>query len=356
MRLMNAFGRQVRHTVVSAEPGELGAAQSIDRKVAVELQPDFPALQGFPSPGRLQKLAKAMLGYDLVLTYNWGAMDAVLAHTLFKDALSLPPLVHHEDGFQEDETTRRKRRRTWFRRIALGKASGLVVPSETLEEIALVEWQQPLGRVKRIINGIDTQAFAREVKPDAIPRLLKRKGERWVGTMAGLRKVKNLPRLVHACRSLPENWHLVICGEGPEREAILAEADAHGINHRVHLPGHVADPAKVMGLFDIFALSSDSEQFPLSVIEAMAAGLPIVAPKVGDIAEMVAEGNVPYLADPGDPLALETQLVSLAVDEQARAKIGEANRQRAVARFDEQAMIATYARLYGSAAGQSLKV
>ena len=355
-RLMNAFGRQVRHTLVSAEPDELGAAKLIDRTVAVELQPDFPALQGFPGPGRLQRLARAMAEYDLVLTYNWGAMDAVLAHTLFKDAFSLPPLIHHEDAFPEGETSRQKWRRTWFRRIALGKAAGLVVPSETLEEIALVDWQQPLGRVKRIVNGIDTQAFAREVKPDGIPRLLKRKGERWVGTMAGLRKEKNLPRLVHACRSLPENWHLVICGEGPEREAILAEADAHGINHRVHLPGHVSDPTKVLGLFDIFALSGESEHFPLNAIEAMAAGRPVVAPKVGDIADMVAEPNLPYLAEPDDPVALETQLVSLAVDEQARAKIGEANRQRAAARFDEKAMIATYARLYGSAVGQSLKL
>ena len=355
VRLMNAFGRQLRHTVVSAAPEETGAAARIDRRVSAAIQPAFPSLKGAPLPGRLQALAKAMKGFDLVLTYNWGAMDAVMAHTLFKDALSLPPLIHHEDGFAEDEAERRKRRRTWYRRIALGKASGLVVPSETLEEIALVEWQQPIGRVKHIPNGVDVAAFAQSPRPDAIPRLLKRKGEHWVGTMAGLRAVKNLPRLVHAFRTLPDNWHLVICGEGPEREAILAEADLHHINHRVHLPGNVPEPAKVVGLFDIFALSSESEQAPISVIEAMAAGRPVVAPKVGDIAQMVAEENLAYLADRPDAAELETQLVSLAVDEQARKTVGAANRAVAASQFTEKAMIATYGRLYGSALGISLK-
>ena len=356
VRLMNAFARQLSHTVVSGEPDATGAAAGLNRSLKTRIQPEFPPLKGRPTPARLHRLASAMKPYDLVLTYNWGAIDAVMAHTLFKDALGLPPLIHHEDGFKEDEARRRKRRRTWYRRIALGKASGLVVPSETLEEIALVEWAQPIGRVKHIPNGIDTDAFQKPVKADAIPRLLKRKGEHWVGTMAGLRKVKNLPQLVRSFRALPENWHLVVCGEGPEREAIDAEADRLGINHRVHLPGHVADPARVMGLFDIFALSSDSEQAPLSIIEAMAAGLPVVAPTVGDIASMVSQPNVEYLAEASDGTALETQLVSLAVDAPARERVGQANRQKARDEFDERAMIATYARLYGSALGIKLKV
>ena len=88
------------------------------------IQPDFPSLKGRPTPGRLQKLAKAMKGFDLVCTYNWGAMDAVMAHTLFKDLHNLPPLIHHEDGFDESELKKLKTGRTWYRRIALGKASG----------------------------------------------------------------------------------------------------------------------------------------------------------------------------------------------------------------------------------------
>ena len=349
VQLINAFGAKARHTIVSAEPDELGAAKRIRPGIAVTLQPAFPALKGLPTPGRLQKLAKAMAAYDLVLTYNWGAMDAVMAHTLFSEAFHLPRLIHHEDGFDESELVKRKQRRTWYRRIAFGKASGLVVPSEVLEEIALVEWQQPLGRVKRIPNGIDTGAFAARPKDGAIPRLLKRPGEKWVGTLAGLRPVKNIPRLVRAFASLPQDWHLIVCGEGPERPRIEAEIDRLELNDRVHLPGNVDDPAKAVGLFDIFALSSDSEQFPLSVVEAMAAGRPVVAPMVGDIAGIVAEENRPFLATTPDETELAAALGALAGDAKARDQIGKANRAKARAHFDADKMVATYRRLYSSA-------
>ncbi len=349
VQLINALGGKVRHTIVSAEADQLGAAERIDRGVRLDLQPDFPSLKGKPTPGRLQKLARAMEGYDLVLTYNWGAMDAVMAHTLFKDTMGLPPLIHHEDGFDEFELSRRRRGRNWYRRIALGKADALVVPSLQLEEIALTEWQQPLGRVKRISNGIDIAAYGKKPRPDAIPRLVKQADEMWVGTLAGLRTVKNLPRLVRAFAATGEEWHLVICGEGDTRDAIMAEADRLEINHRVHLPGAVPDPAKVVGLFDIFALSSDSEQFPLSVVEAMAAGLPIAAPPVGDIAEMVSAENREHLPASMAESELGEAIVTLSREAGLRDRLGAANREKARASYDAKDMIARYRRLYESA-------
>lgn len=354
VQLINAFGPGVEHTIVSAEPDRMGAAQLISPAIPVRYPRDFPSLKGRPGPSRLRQLAQAMHGFDLVLTYNWGAIDAALAHTLFHDALGLPPLIHHEDGFNEDEFERLKRHRNWLRRIALGKSAGLVVPSETLEEIALTAWQQPLGRVKQIANGIDTAAFARTPSPDALRGVIKHPGELWVGTLAGLRKVKNLPRLVEAFAALPEPWQLVIVGEGPEEEAIRDEALRLEIGHRVHLPGFAADPARFVALFDIFALSSDSEQFPISVIEAMAAGLPVAAPAVGDVANMVSDENGPFIVERGDAAALGAALARLAADDALRASVGAANQRKARAEFDEKPMIERYRRLYGSAMGWPL--
>jgi L-malate glycosyltransferase len=352
-QLINAFGQGAAHTIVSAEPEALGAASAIDRGMAVDYPRDFPALKGRPLPGRLQGLAKAMQGFDIVLTYNWGAMDAVLGHTLFCDLHKLPPLVHHEDGFNEDEAIRRKGSRNWYRRVALGRTSALIVPSRRLEAIALAEWHQPAERVVRIANGIDTAAYGRKPRADALPRVIKRAGEKWLGTLAGLRPVKNLPRLVRAFAGLPAAWQLVILGEGPEREAIRAEAIRLEIGHRVHLPGFVAEPAKAVGLFDLFALSSDSEQFPISVVEAMAAGLAVVSPDVGDIAGMVADTNRPFVTPAGDEAALAAALEKLATEDTLRRRIGDANRRLARAQYDEKAMIAAYREVYGRALGRA---
>lgn len=351
VRLINAFGAEAEHAIVSADPSRRSAAQLLAAGTRVAW-PKFPSLAGKPLPGRLKRLAAAMAGYDLICSYNWGAMDAAMAHTLFADVYNLPPLVHHEDGFNEDEAGGLKRSRNLYRRLALGRSAALVVPSRTLERIALETWDQPRSRVRRIPNGIDTAAYAGVAKRDALPRVVKQKGEKWVGTLAGLRKVKNLPALVRACAALPEEWQLVIAGEGPEREAILAEAASHGIEHRVHLPGFVAAPAKAVGLFDIFALSSHSEQFPISVVEAMAAELPVAAPRVGDVSAMVASENGPFLCDPGDEGALANSIARLAADSGLRKRIGEANRRKAVAEFDERSMIERYHALYWGLMGR----
>jgi len=349
---MNLFGRGVTHTVVSAEREAYAAAAAVDSGIAVSYPDDFPALAGPLRLGRLQALARAMAGHDLVLTYNWGAMDAVMAHTLFSQMLRLPPLVHHEDGFNEDEAQRLKPMRNWYRRIGLGRAAGLIVPSERLERIALDTWQQPRWRVRRIGNGIPTRDYPGRPRADALPRVIKRRGELWLGTLAGLRAVKNLTRLVRAFAGLPEEWQLVILGEGPEREAIRAEAMRLEVGHRVHLPGFVADPGKVLGLFDLFALSSDSEQFPISVVEAMATGLAIASPAVGDVAGMVASENAQFIVAPGRDDTLAEALRTLAADPALRARIGAANQARARADYDEAAMLAAYRETYAGALGR----
>lgn len=360
VRLMNAFGPGVGHDVVSAQPGAMGAAVVLDPVLDVGFPEDFPSLQGRPAPARLWRIAQAMQGYDLVLTYNWGAMDAVLAHRLYAGLLQLPPLVHHEDGFNEDEAVRLKPSRNLFRRVALVGAAALVVPSRRLEGIARTAWRQPARRLRFIPNGIDCGAFIDRPRPDVLPGAVKAEGDRWVGTLAGLRPVKDLPRLVRAFAVLSDPWKLVILGEGPERGAIAAEAERLGVGDRVYLPGFVPDPSRAVGLFDIFALSSKSEQFPISVVEAMAAGLPVAAPAVGDVAGMVAVENAPFVVGAGeeagagnqDPLA--TALAVLARDPALRARVGAANRAKAQADYDEGAMIAAYRAVYGQAMGVEL--
>lgn len=350
VRLMNAFGTRARHTIVSGVPDQYGAQAAIAPGIAYEIAQNPPPLTGGPSVARFEAIAKYMARFDLVLTYNWGAIDGVMARRVF--GKGMPPLIHHEDGFGADEALRLNRKRNYYRRFALGAAAALVVPSRQLEHIALDIWKQPRERVHRISNGIATARYAARPNPRAIPGLTKRAGEIVVGTVAGLREVKDLPALVRAFGGLPGKARLVIVGEGPEERAIRDAADAMFLGDQLVMPGFLPDPHRYIGLFDVFALSSRSEQQPIAVMEAMAAGLPIVAPPVGDVADMVAPENHHYLAPDRREVVLRDRIQMLQGRPDERQRVGEANRARARELFDEGTMIAAYARLYGDAIGR----
>lgn len=351
VQLINAFGKGVMHTIASAVPGATGAMRHIARGIPV-FQINLAGLGGRPGPLKLRALAQAMKPYDLILTYNWGAMNAVLAHSAFGPSLELAGLIHHEDGFNADEAAGLKPARNAYRILALSRAQALVVPSTVLRNIALETWRQPADKVHLIPNGVATARFAAKPRRDVLPRLIKRPGELWLGTFAGLRAVKNLPRLVRAFATMPEPWHLVIAGEGPESAAILAEAERCHVADRVHLTGFIADPASLIGLFDLYALSSDSEQAPISVIEAMAAGLAVASPAVGDVAAMLGPANQPYVTPPGDEAALAAALSELADAPRLRKAIGMENRARARAEFGEETMVSRHAALYAGVMGR----
>src|SRR5688572_2924809 len=91
VRLMNAFGAAAEHDVISAMPDRLEARAALQSEVRVRFPRDAPSLTGSPNPLRLWRLARYMRHYDLILTYNWGAFDAVMAHHIFGG----PPLIHH---------------------------------------------------------------------------------------------------------------------------------------------------------------------------------------------------------------------------------------------------------------------
>jgi glycosyltransferase involved in cell wall biosynthesis len=219
------------------------------------------------------------------------------------------------------------------RRLLLRRCT-VVLPSRTLWRIARQEWRLPEDRLRYVPNGIDLARFAprrREGAPGEDPV---------IGTVAALRNEKNLARLLRAFRLLPEGRgaRLVIVGDGPERAGLERLAAELGLGGRVRFTGQVDDPARLYAGFDIFALSSDTEQMPLSVLEAMAAGLPVAATDVGDVRDMLAAENTPFVA-PCDEAALAERMRRLLDDPALRAGIGAANRARAERDFDERAML-----------------
>jgi glycosyltransferase involved in cell wall biosynthesis len=291
-----------------------------------------------------------MRRFDLVLTYNWGAIDGVMARRVY--GKGAPPLVHHEDGFNADEAGGLKIERNFYRRLALSAAQALVVPSETLEAIALKAWKQPPARVHRIGNGVATGLYAGRADPALLPGFAAKSGEVVIGAIGGLRAVKDYTALVRAAGGLSGKFRLVIVGEGPERARIEGAAMAMGIADRVVLPGFVPDAHRYIGAFDLLAVSSLSEQFPINVVEAMAAGLPVASLPVGDIRRMLSAANQPYVAEYRTEVKLRDMMQALMNDPAARRTVGAANRAKAVADYDEGAMIGRYKALYEEVLGR----
>ena len=139
---------------------------------------------------------------------------------------------------------------------------------------------------------------------------------------------------------------LVIAGDGPEFSTIREMVRQDGLESHVRLLGPRSDVARLLAAADLFLLTSIAEGVPLAIIEAMAAGLPVVATDVGGVAEVVADGETGLIASPGDDARLAQRLLQLAADPALRRTLGQRGRRRAETFFSEQQMHAAYARLY----------
>jgi glycosyltransferase involved in cell wall biosynthesis len=137
---------------------------------------------------------------------------------------------------------------------------------------------------------------------------------------------------------------LLVVGDGGERAMLEGLARELGLAGMTRFTGHIPDPSASYAAMDVFALSSDTEQMPFSVMEAMACGLPVAATEVGDLRAMLAPPNLPNLAALDDA-ALAAALRPLLADAALRARLGQANRAKAERDYDAEVMFARYAAL-----------
>lgn len=336
--LARGLGSAYRHLIVALDGDHAARALfHADVKAAfVSLKMNKSSLFSVSNIWRLRRLIREAAP-DILCTYNWGAIEAVIANRLGPRV----PHVHFEDGFGPDETIGRQLpRRVRARRVLL-KNTLVAVPSRALETAAKDQWG--LNRIRRIQNGVDFE------KMQGGTRALN--GALVVGSLGALRPEKNYRRLIAAFRSADRDGRarLEIVGAGPEMEALRALAQD---DPRIALPGPTAAAADAYARFDIFALSSDTEQAPISLMEAMAAGLPVVATGVGDVAEMVAAENLPYIVPAGDDEAYAHALAQMLQNPSARAAIGAANRRKARVEFSQARMIEACRGLFEEARGR----
>ncbi len=336
--LANRFGPRFRHAIIALDQ-QTACRDQLDPQLDVELiAPPKPA----PTlPARLRAIRALLrrIAPDLLITSNWGSIEWAMARPLAHIARH----IHTEDGFGPEEHQTQLPRRVLTRRLVL-RQSDVVVPSTLLRHAARQIWRLPEPRIHYIPNGIDLTRFT--PNPNGNLALSRTDPGLTILCVAGLRREKNIARLLRALAlaRLTPAPHLLIAGDGPEREALQTLATDLALN--VTFLGNIADPAPLYHNADLFALSSDTEQMPLSVIEAMASGLPVIATAVGDISAMVAEANLPLLAAPNDQALADAIQRAHILD---RAMIGAENRQKAERRFDVAVMTAHWQALLAPA-------
>lgn len=344
--LMNAMGARWEHRVVAMDD-RLDALDRVNGSVPCE----GLAGPGVKSTGAVQRWTRETLARerpDVLLTYSWGAFDAVIAAR----RMGLANHVHHEDGFNQDEARRQLWRRRLARRLFLAGVPRLAVPSTRLAELARTTWGVREERLRLIPNGVDTERFqplGAEARAEVRAELGLPQGARVVVTAAGYRAVKRLDRLVAAVQGLDDEGgpvHLLLAGDGPERAALEAQAAAGRLGaERVHLLGFRSDLPRIFAAADVFCLSSDSEQQPVSLLEAMACGLPAICTEVGDCRATLGPLAEGALVDPDAPDAagaLGRTLGALLASPEERQRRGAAGRERVVREYSQDRMVAAH--------------
>lgn len=163
--------------------------------------------------------------------------------------------------------------------------------------------------------------------------------------VGNLYAVKDHATLLRAAALLP-GVHFAIAGRGEEEANLRALARELSIESRVHLLGLRDDVDRLLAAADVFVQPSRSEGLPLAILEAMGHGLPVVATRVGGMAEAIVEGETGRLVEPGQPEALADALRVLLEDADRRRRAGEAGRARAVSQFSVEGMALRYEALY----------
>lgn len=334
--LANHFGDRFRHAIVAMD-GHTGCLANLDPGLDIEMpEAGLRRRDTFGNIRRFRALLRTLKPSRLV-TYNWGSIECAMANWPGRT-----DHIHIEDGFGPEEAHHQLRRRVVTRRLVLAKST-VVLPSRTLYRLAAETWKLNPARLRYVPNGIDCTRFGAEgTAPFDWP------GEGPViGTVAALRPEKNIARLIDAFARVRAQrpCRLLIAGEGPERAGLEARVAGLGLADDVRFAGHVSQTERIYAALDLFALSSDTEQMPVTVLEAMAAGLPVAATAVGDIAGMVAAGNRPYLAPP-DAEVLAGAILRLLEDPAAAAAVGEANRRAVRATYDQARMFEAYEALF----------
>ncbi len=225
----------------------------------------------------------------------------------------------------------------WLERLMRPLTTAVVCVSEATRQQGIAARACDDARTVVIHNAVEVGSFGARAESTGPPRILS------VGRLAYPKDFVTLPA---GLALLDADYRLFLVGDGPDAPEVAATVEARGLSDRVELLGAQVSVAERLARSDVFVLSSRSEGFPVSILEAMAAGLPVVATDVGGVAEAVVDGETGILVPAADPQALAGALERLLADVELRRRLGAAGRARALRLFDTPRYRAAHLDLY----------
>jgi glycosyltransferase involved in cell wall biosynthesis/uncharacterized membrane protein len=213
----------------------------------------------------------------------------------------------------------------WAERSMRPLTTAVVCVSHASREQGIAARACTAGRTVVVHNAVDTTSFPPARRTEGPPRIV---------SVARFAFPKDFAALAGALALVSADYRATFVGEGPALSEIATVVEMQGLGAKVELLGARGDVRELLASSDIFVLSSHSEGHPVSLLEAMAAGLPVVATDVGGVAESVVHGQTGLLVPAGNVTALASALERLAEDEQLRRRLGAAGRVRARELFD----------------------
>jgi glycosyltransferase involved in cell wall biosynthesis len=253
-------------------------------------------------------------------------------------------VVHTEHEFYSLSGPRSRR----LLRVLSGIADTVTAVSEPVTEFLTTTVGIPARKLKTITSGVDVSRFS-----SAVP--LRRSALGWrdddivIGCVARLEPEKSHELLLEAVREVRKrlpHTRLLLMGDGGERERLLAIAQALGLNGSIKFLGIRGDIPELLGTCNLVALASSREGLPIALLEAMAAGKPVVATRVGSVPELVKDGQTGVLVPPGDVDAMVSALHGLISDPDKSQRFGKQALAVVQARYSFKQTLEQYDAVY----------
>jgi len=327
--------RGIRHSIACLR-GEAQLAAQFDESVQVlRLRSRANDIR---LPWRLVRLLRRVRP-TVISAWNWYAWpDVALARLA---AIPRAPLIFNFHGL--DYAGKMPLRRRVACRVLAEITTRILTVTDASRALLASATGIPARRVRVIPNGVDTHCFTpHEGRPQQCQTLV-------VGTVGSLKPIKNQSLLIRAVAELASNGidvRLLIAGSGPDAPHLAELSRELCADGFVQLVGRQDDVPAFLRRLDVFVLPSDTEAHPMSLLEAMACGLPCVATRVGGVEDVLAGGRAGLLIEPRDQPALVGALAALTERPELRAELGAAARRRVCQEYSKDRMVDAYVTMY----------